>query len=248
MQIGISRVFPLAAAIGLFGCTPNPAAIDALEEQDPAMEQALSLSKAQNYDDAIAMYQDVLMEQPGMAKPHLQLGLLLDDKKQDYLRAIYHYQRYLELRPEAQKRELIEELIRHARLSFATSLPDRPSEAIEEISQLKQQIAALEGDLTSARTRIIDLSEALRRYKARSEAGEVKQPASRAAGPTEAPVAVASSGSSDTYRVRRGDTLSKISKKVYNDGTKWKVIYEANKDSLADPGDLKLGQSLRIPR
>lgn len=188
------------------------------------------------------------MEQPGMAKPHLQLGLLLDDKKQDYLRAIYHYQRYLELRPEAQKRELIEELIRHARLSFATSLPDRPSEAIEEISQLKQQIAALEGDLTSARTRIIDLSEALRRYKARSEAGEVKQPASRAAGPTEAPVAVASSGSSDTYRVRRGDTLSKISKKVYNDGTKWKVIYEANKDSLADPGDLKLGQSLRIPR
>lgn len=214
------------------------------------MEEALSYSKAQNYDEAIEMYQQVLMEQPGMAKAHLQLGLLLDDKKQDYIRAIYHYQRYLELRPGAQKRELIGELIRHARLSFATSLPDRPSEAIEEISRLNQQISALETDLDAARSRIVDLSEALRRYKARVETHNRGSTVRQAEfDPSQSPsTQEVKPDRSETYRVQRGDTLSKIAQKVYDDSSKWTVLYEANKDALANPRDLKRGQSLRIPR
>ena len=234
----------------LVSCERKPAAIDALEERDPAMEEALSYSKAQNYDEAIKMYQQVLMEQPGMAKAHLQLGLLLDDKKQDYIRAIYHYQRYLELRPGAQKRELIGELIRHARLSFATSLPDRPSEAIEEISRLNQQISVLETDLATARSRIMDLSEALRRYKARvaihNQASTSRQGEFDHSQNTSTEQIQSSHG--EMYRVQKGDTLSKIAQRVYNDSSKWTVLYEANKDALANPRDLKRGQSLHIPR
>ena len=47
------------------------------------------------------------------------------------------------------------------------------------------------------------------------------------------------------YTVRRGDTLSRIAKKFYGDGQKWKRIAKAN--HLADPDEIREGQSLVIP-
>jgi nucleoid-associated protein YgaU len=56
-------------------------------------------------------------------------------------------------------------------------------------------------------------------------------------------------GSFDYYIVRKGDTLPKISKKVYGDFDKWEIIYEANRDQIAyDPEDIYPGQALKIPR
>ena len=50
-----------------------------------------------------------------------------------------------------------------------------------------------------------------------------------------------------TYTVVAGDSLSKIAKKFYGDGNKYKQIFEANKDQLADPDKIKVGQKLKIP-
>ena len=49
------------------------------------------------------------------------------------------------------------------------------------------------------------------------------------------------------YTVKRGDSLSKISKKYYGDAKKYKVIFEANKPMLKDPNLIYPGQVLRIP-
>jgi hypothetical protein len=49
-----------------------------------------------------------------------------------------------------------------------------------------------------------------------------------------------------TYRVRRGDTLSKIAKKLYGDSHKWKIIADAN--HIRDRRHLKINQILKIPR
>jgi hypothetical protein len=49
------------------------------------------------------------------------------------------------------------------------------------------------------------------------------------------------------YTVQRGDSLSKIAKEVYGDGSRWPEIFEANKDRLSDPGKIYPGQELRIP-
>src|SRR6476620_10860907 len=38
-----------------------------------------------------------------------------------------------------------------------------------------------------------------------------------------------------TYTVQKGDSLSKIAKHFYGDASKWKEIFEANKDSIKDP-------------
>ena len=48
-----------------------------------------------------------------------------------------------------------------------------------------------------------------------------------------------------TYTVKAGDNLSKISKLFYGDANQYKKIAQAN--NLADPDKIKVGQSLRIP-
>jgi nucleoid-associated protein YgaU len=49
------------------------------------------------------------------------------------------------------------------------------------------------------------------------------------------------------YLVSRGDFLTKIAAEVYNDPTKWRKIYNANKDSIYEPGLVFPAQVLEIP-
>lgn len=56
-----------------------------------------------------------------------------------------------------------------------------------------------------------------------------------------------SGAGSSEYVVQAGDSLSKIAKQVYNDERLANKIYEANRDRMAGPDKLKLGQKLRIP-
>jgi nucleoid-associated protein YgaU len=49
------------------------------------------------------------------------------------------------------------------------------------------------------------------------------------------------------YIVQQGDSLSQIAKKFYGDATRWRDIYEANKDQIKDPKIIRSGQELRIP-
>jgi nucleoid-associated protein YgaU len=49
------------------------------------------------------------------------------------------------------------------------------------------------------------------------------------------------------YVVKEGDSLSKIAKEVLGDASRWKEIFEANKDQIKDPSLIRVGQELRIP-
>ncbi len=49
------------------------------------------------------------------------------------------------------------------------------------------------------------------------------------------------------YTVKKGDSLSKISKEVYGDAMKYNAIFEANKPMLKDVNLIYPGQVLRIP-
>ncbi|MGA7991145.1 MAG: LysM peptidoglycan-binding domain-containing protein [Thermoanaerobaculia bacterium] len=50
-----------------------------------------------------------------------------------------------------------------------------------------------------------------------------------------------------TYTVVGGDSLSKIAKKIYGDASRWKEIWEANKDKVKNPDLIHPGQELKIP-
>lgn len=66
----------------------------------------------------------------------------------------------------------------------------------------------------------------------------------KAAAPVAAPAAPAPS---QFYTVKKGDTLSAISKQVYGKASLYNRIFEANRPMLTHPDKIYPGQSLRIP-
>lgn len=50
-----------------------------------------------------------------------------------------------------------------------------------------------------------------------------------------------------TYEVKSGDNLSKISKQFYGDADEYMRIFYANRDKLKDPDLIQVGQKLAIP-
>jgi len=54
-------------------------------------------------------------------------------------------------------------------------------------------------------------------------------------------------GGGETYTIKSGDTLSRISKQFYGDANEYMRIFYANRDKLSDPDKIQVGQQLVIP-
>ncbi len=231
--------FGLGLACGGAGCNRTAASLDRLEERDPLVKRAQDKKSVRDYDGAIELYMRALDRKPTLAKAHLEVGYLYDSEKQDYVRAIYHYQRYLELRPKAEKRTLIEGMIKQARLSFAASLPHKAGGAVAEIALLKREIELLRSQVQASPAGTTGAAAA---------ALASKKPAPAVTGDPQAPKPIPAKPAVETYVVQPGDTLSSIAGKMYKDTGKWKPIYEANRGLLSSPESVRVGQTLVIPR
>jgi nucleoid-associated protein YgaU len=215
------------------GCGEGVSLQDRRDERDPVLQRARERKNAEDIDGAIKLYNEALDRKPLLASAHLEVGLLYA-KKEDYIRAVYHYQRYLELRPAAQKRDLVEGLIREAKLCYAASLPNRPPGAIEEIALLKKEIAALRAQ-----------QQGTNGLAAASVALSSSTQGARALLPLPQPVAA--QPAVRTHLVQPGETLTGIAAKEYKDRGKWRKIFEANRDLLATPQSVRVGQMLIVP-
>lgn len=51
-----------------------------------------------------------------------------------------------------------------------------------------------------------------------------------------------------TYTVLRGDSLSKIAKRLYGKTSAWPQLFEANRDQIDDADLIHPGQVLRVPQ
>ncbi len=61
------------------------------------------------------------------------------------------------------------------------------------------------------------------------------------------PAAPAPASAGRVYTVQTGDSLMRIARDVYGDGNRWTAIFNANRDVLDRPNQLRVGQVLRIP-
>lgn len=68
-------------------------------------------------------------------------------------------------------------------------------------------------------------------------------------GSSSRPAASAPTGGVETrrYTVEEGDTLSAIAERYYGEADKWRLIYEANRNTISDPDLIHPGQELHIP-
>jgi nucleoid-associated protein YgaU len=62
-----------------------------------------------------------------------------------------------------------------------------------------------------------------------------------------APAAPSQPAAVTTYTVVKGDSLSKIAKRLWGDASLWPSIHEANRDTIKNPDLIHPGQVLNIP-
>jgi len=66
--------------------------------------------------------------------------------------------------------------------------------------------------------------------------------------PRRSEAATPSKVSATEYTVQSGDTLERIARRLFNDGRKWRELYEWNREQIADPSRLRSGQVLKIKK
>lgn len=210
--------------------------------EDPYVQRALAKVREGDSDGAIEYLNKALDRSPKLATAHLELALLYDDARKDYIRAIYHYERYLELYPKTDKGVRIQEYINRAKMALASAMPS----VDDRVRALQRENAELKRELLEVRRNMAAQYAAAREQAA---AHTAKPPAPAAPGATVAkkPDEKARPAAGGEYQVKKGDTLSTIAVKAYGDPTQWRKIQEANKDKLGNSHLLKIGQTLVIP-
>ena len=206
------------------GCSRNP---DGRDARDRNLRRAQAARDAQDLDGAVRWYEKALARRPDSARAHRELGLLYDNFKRDYVPAIYHYERYLELRPEAADRADVEGQIAHCRTAFAAEIAAAPAELKRALGVRDERIRALELEVATLRP----------------PAGPGPVPAVSAAPPAAAPAAPAA----QVHVVQAGESLGAISTRYYGTPTKWQAIFNANRSRVPDANNLKVGTRLDIP-
>ena len=110
----------MTCALLLTGCgQKNGAALDAADEKDPRVRKGLELVQQRNWNEALRQFDAALLKKPELGRPDLELAMIYHQQKKNYVRAVYHYERYLEKRPLTEKRALIQEWIKQAKVSLA---------------------------------------------------------------------------------------------------------------------------------
>lgn len=234
---------PLCVAVlALTGCKDEGLSADEKEERDPLVKTGVAYMDQSQWDAAERAFKEALDNDPLMAKPHLDLALIYQQYKVDYIHAIYHYDRYLELRPESEKAALIKEQRDKVQRALAVQLMQETPEGrkvIAEIQRLQKENTALKKELAASNQ--TTQPDRTRTAPSTTEA----QPAATT---THKPAAKTQPAAKhQIYTVVSGDTLTKIATKFYGDSESWEPIYEANKDSMSSPSSLRVGQTLVIP-
>ena len=164
----LARALLLAApALLAGGCYRSASWMDARDGAEPLMLRARDRVNEGDVKGAIRLYTEALDRSPDLARAHLELALLYHDREKDCVRAIYHYRRYLEARPDTEKSEMIEDRIRLAGQWFAASIikPERyaaDKAAIEkENEDLRNQVNILTQEVVQLRQACVQYQTSL---------------------------------------------------------------------------------------
>ncbi|MGD9781109.1 MAG: LysM peptidoglycan-binding domain-containing protein [Kiritimatiellia bacterium] len=207
------------------GCERS--SFDRREGRDRYLRRALAAKKAENVGEAIRMCEKALDRRPQLARAHRELALMLDHYEQDYVAAIYHYRRYLELRPDSEHRADVEEMMEQCGLAYAATLAASSGPRKRSLQARGAAAPAPARDL------------AAKRELSRGEGTPGPSPAPSAAAPAVP--------AGQVHVVQPGETLGTIASRYYGTPSKWTILFDANRDRIAGANNVRVGTRLEIP-
>lgn len=250
----------------LAGCTREARLAEKGETDDPDYQYAVQLKWRGRPGEALSYFRKVIDQRgDGAPESYLDAGLIYLEDLQQPLDAYVYLKKYLELRPNADNKDLVEQRIEIATRELLRNLPvaiqggsggDRV-ELLDEIDRLRRENVRLQTELLALRT------SAGANRTSRTEVTLNPVPASTAVpvinpvvGPTvslptanaSTPAPAAPASVSRMHTVVQGETLYQLSRKYYPQdvGAGVDRIREANRDQIS--GDTIVpGMVLRIP-
>ena len=117
--------------------------------------------------------------------------------------------------------------------------PAAPTVAALDEAKLLNALAEADDDVGTASSLLPTQAADAKEKKKASEDAAKKAKAEREAKKDAIP---------DTYVVQEGDTLYKIALRFYGRTSAWKMIREANKETITTDGRVRTGQTLKLPK
>src|SRR5213596_1660836 len=147
----------LLLCLGWSGCSPSGTS-SLEEEKNPNYLAGRSRRAASDDTGAVEAFEKALESNPRSAAAHLELGLIYyQNVTTHWARAIYHFEKYLELRPKANNADLIRQNIGYCKLALAKEGPYTPNNDLirkevermgRENMDLRRQVEQLKAQLS----------------------------------------------------------------------------------------------------
>ncbi|MGH8021364.1 MAG: Cell division protein CpoB [Opitutaceae bacterium] len=244
------------------------------EADEPHFRRGLQMARSGQNQIALEAFLKVIEKRGGDApESHFEAGQIYLNHIRDPIAAIYHYRKYLELRPNSPQAPQVWQLIDTGKKQFAATLAAEPLGQQFERLDLLDALEKLKAENTSLRSEIsklgkqppspMSITQSRPAAAGSPSEGSFNDPFANAAVqpvvPIETPAmeqraepqrpanSAADRPGGRTYTVLAKDTLYGISVKFYGSGNRWQSIMQANSDVLRSSADLKPGMVLRIP-
>ena len=150
-----------ALALGLAACSDNEHITSATEVDEPSYREGQALLKTGRKQEALGAFLKVIGKRGDDApESHLEIGLLYSQHINDPLSAIYHFKKYLALRPNSPQAPLVKQRIDAATREFARTLPAQPLEGQPQRVDLVAALDRLKQENDSLKQELADLKAA----------------------------------------------------------------------------------------
>jgi LysM repeat protein len=248
------------------GCSPF-GEVGWNEEKDPNYLAGKNRAAALDHQGAIDAFEKALAANSQSAAAHLELGLLYhQNMATNWARAIYHFDKYLELRPKANNADLIRQRIAQCKLELAKEVPfaavnQQMQRELEKMDRLNRENADLRQQLEQLKAQLAQRSGSapaggnaptpagppgsrplVSAQAASNPAAQFAQSVERAASFEPSRDLARASATAKTHVVKSGEWPSSIARSY---GIKVADLLSANPG--LDPRRLRPGQALVIP-
>lgn len=263
LQTLLALVSACLLVAGLCSCGREEKRLTGNDARGRWMRKADEAAQKGEWDAAVALYERALRHRPDMAAGHRRIAPIFDEQKKDPVAALYHYNRYLELAPNAPDREAVAEAVEHCQQYIAagtggdtSALRWRIDSQAETIQQLTSDLAAVRETLRLTQAQLDSALAANAAAAHQTASGAAATPGPRlpvmgrqqTATTPPKPVAKAkSAGATETpgvYVVQSGDTLSRLATRFH---TTTETLYAMNRHQMTSPNALRIGMKLVIP-
>ena len=113
------------------------------ETSEPSFVRGRAELRRGNNAEAMGAFMKVIDKRKDAPESHFELGRLYLDHMNDPIQAIYHFRKYLELKPNSQVSPIVMQMIETAQKKFAASLPQTPYDSNIKYLELQEIVENL---------------------------------------------------------------------------------------------------------